>query len=162
MSLFDEKSLETIRDTILKKNETLAVAESVSAGALQLAFSTVKDSSMFFQGGVTAYNLGQKFKHLHVEPIHAQACNCVSARVAAEMALHVFSLFESDWGVGITGYAAPAEEGDNQLFAYFAIVYKGKIVSEKKLKAKQEDSFQVQLYYSNRLLKEMAGHLKKI
>jgi len=161
MDLFDNKSLEAIRDMLLKNKETLAVAESVSSGALQLAFSTVKDASKFFQGGITAYNIGQKFKHLHVEPIHAQECNCVSAKVAAEMALNVCKLFESDWGLGITGYAAPVEEGDNQLFAYFAIAYKDKIVSAKKLKAGQDDSFQVQRYYTNTLLQELAKYLEK-
>jgi len=161
MNLFNEKTLEGIKNKLLKSHETIAVAESVTSGFIQLAFSTAKDASKFYQGGITAYNIGQKYKHLHVEPIHANGCNCVSGKVATEMALNVCRLFESDWGLGITGYAAPVEESDNKLFAYYAIAYKDKVVAQKKLVAKQEDSFEVQLSYVNHLLDDLKEHLIK-
>ncbi len=127
MKDFDPISLEPIGLALKLRGETIAVAESVTAGLLQLAMSSIVEASLFFQGGITAYNLGQKFKHLAVEPIHATANNCVSGRVADEMAINVCTLFNSDWGIGVTGYASPVPESDNRVFAYFSIAYRGEV-----------------------------------
>src|SRR5215203_1295610 len=85
--------IQLIRDRLLARKETVAVAESVSSGYLQLAFSRGKDAEKFYQGGITTYNLGQKAKHLCVEPIHALDCNSVSEKVASQMARGVNDLF---------------------------------------------------------------------
>lgn len=71
---------------INKKQMTLAVAESVTSGNIQAAFSLATDSTTFFQGGITSYNIGQKCRHLLVEPTHAIASNCVSKNVSEQMA----------------------------------------------------------------------------
>ena len=71
MEIFNNKDLEYIGKILKKKKETLAIAESVTAGVLQFALASITDASQFFQGGITAYNLGQKCRHLLVEPIHA-------------------------------------------------------------------------------------------
>jgi PncC family amidohydrolase len=133
MIAFDKSILESIGSYLLEKKESIAVAESVTAGLLQFAFSNIIDASKFFQGGITVYNLAQKFKHLEVEPIHAQSVNCVSEKVASEMALHVCRLFSSDWGIGVTGYATPVPESDNAVFAFFAIAYKNKVINSGKI-----------------------------
>ena len=96
MELFDKKILETVGKKLLRKKQTVAVAESVTSGLLQLAFSSIQDAVKFFQGGVTVYNLGQKYKHLKVEPIHALSVNCVSQQVANEMAFHICDHYSSD------------------------------------------------------------------
>ncbi|MEJ0104835.1 MAG: CinA family protein [Bacteroidota bacterium] len=85
MNTFNKKILEGIGKKLLKKKESIAVAESVTSGLLQLAFSCIPDAACFFQGGITAYNIAQKFKHLEVEPLHALSVNCVSPKVAKEM-----------------------------------------------------------------------------
>jgi PncC family amidohydrolase len=127
---------------------------------LQEAFSAMPDAARFYQGGLTAYNLAQKFKHLQVEPIHAQAVNCVSQKVAHEMAHGACRLFQSDWGIAITGYASPVPESGQQLFAYFSITYKGKIRSYGKINARPDESFRVQLHYANHVLKKLQAILK--
>ena len=78
--------LRSIRASLLKRKETVSVAESVTSGLLQSAFAAIPDASLFFQGGLTAYNLGQKAKHLAIEPIHAEKVNCVSQQIADQMA----------------------------------------------------------------------------
>ena len=107
MEMFNDKNLKSIGKKMLRKKETIAIAESVTSGLLQFAFSTIKDASCFYQGGITAFNIGQKFKHLQVDPVHALAVNCVSQKVSEEMAKQVCILFKSDWGIGVTGYATP-------------------------------------------------------
>src|SRR5689334_9261316 len=117
MEFFSQSTLDKIREQLMTKKQTVAVAESVTSGLLQLAFSSMIDASEFYQGGITAYNLAQKTRHLLVEPIHANSVNCVSQRVADEMATQVAKLFLSDWGIAVTGYATPVPESDGKVFA---------------------------------------------
>ncbi|PZR21838.1 MAG: damage-inducible protein CinA [Citrobacter freundii] len=155
MDRVPENQAKAIREGLLGKKKTIATAESVTSGLLQYAFSTIPDASGFFQGGITAFNLAQKFKHLNVEPIHAQSVNCVSSKVAKEMAIHCCELFASDWGLGITGYASPVPESDNKCFAYFAITYEGKIVVSGCLEPKNTDPAKIQEEYVRAVLSEL-------
>lgn len=155
--IFNEPLIIETGKKILARNETLAVAESVTSGLLQAAFSLVPDASKFLQGGITAYNLGQKYRHLLIEPIHAEQCNCVSGKIAEQMAMHVCDMFSSHWGLGITGYAAPVPESGDKLFAYYAIAYKGKIVAADIMKPQEDETpFNVQLFYTNQLAEALS------
>ena len=154
MELFNKKNLEKIGKHLLKKNETIAVAESVTSGLLQFAFSNVPDAAHFFQGGITAYNIGQKYKHLQVEPVHALSVNCVSKKVASEMALHICKQYSSDWGIGITGYATAVPESGNKIFAYYAIAYKMKLKTSGRFSHKKENPPEVQRKYVDDIIRK--------
>lgn len=85
----------------------LAVAESVTCGGLQQRIGRISGASEFFLGGITAYDAAQKFAHLGVDDAEARAVNCVSAKVAEQMARGVCVLFNADLGIATTGYAEP-------------------------------------------------------
>jgi PncC family amidohydrolase len=155
MDLFDLEVLNTIGKSLLKKKQTIAVAESVSSGLLQAALSSIPNESGFYHGGITAYNLAQKYRHLRIEPIHAKSVNCVSQKVADDMALGVCALFGSDWGISITGYATPVPESGNKIFAHYAIAFQGKIKAKGRLKKMSADSIKVQLHYVNTTIARM-------
>lgn len=87
---------------------TLAVAESLTGGHLQALLTSVSGSSDYFLGGITAYGIDQKVKLLGVDRAHAKKVNCVSARVAAEMAFGAAHLFGADLALATTGYAEPS------------------------------------------------------
>ncbi len=89
---------------------TLAVAESLTSGRLQARIGAVSGASEFFLGGVTAYSLDEKVRHLGVDRAEAGAVNGVSGRVAEQMARGACVLFGSDLGVATTGYAEPSAE----------------------------------------------------
>lgn len=100
----------------------LAVAESLTGGQLQARITAISGASDFFLGGVTAYALEQKVQLLGVDREHAAAVNCVSARVAEEMARGAGRLFGADYTVATTGYAEAALEwGVAVPFAWIAI-----------------------------------------
>jgi nicotinamide-nucleotide amidase len=106
---------------------TLAVAESLTAGHLQAQVASVSGASDFFLGGVTAYSLDQKVKLLGVNRTHAKKVNCVSQRVAVEMAFGVMALFRADIGVATTGYAEPSRAaGIKDPMAWWAICQRTK------------------------------------
>ena len=92
MTTYNRALIERIGNKLLTKKQTIAVAESVTSGHLQAALSLAPDASRFFQGGITAYNVGQKYRHLPVEPTHALQCNAVSEKVSADMAQGVCRL----------------------------------------------------------------------
>ncbi len=87
---------------------TLAVAESMTCGRLQAAVGAISGASEFFLGGITAYTLAQKARHLGVDPAAAEPVNGVSAEIAAQMARGACAFFRSDLALATTGYAEPA------------------------------------------------------
>lgn len=103
---------------------TLAVAESLTCGRVQARVGEVSGASNFFLGGITAYSLEQKVRHLGVRRAEATRVNAVSAAVAEQMARGVCALFGSDVGVATTGYAEPSAGDDVEVpFAWWAIAH---------------------------------------
>jgi PncC family amidohydrolase len=159
--LYDEKTINRIKDLLTRNQKTLSVAESVTAGHLQAAFSSAIEASLFFQGGITAYNGGQKCRHLNIEPISGLNNDCVTEQVACEMAVNVNRLFISDYGIAITGYASKMpEKGLNALYAYFAVAQKDKILLSQKIKTDKE-RVDAQVDYTAQVIKKFEALLKK-
>lgn len=104
---------------------TLAAAESLTCGHVQAGVGAVSGASTFFLGGITAYSLEEKVKHLGVGRAAARSVDCVSAEVAAQMARGVCRLFGSDLGVATTGYAEPASAaGVKDPFAWWGLAHR--------------------------------------
>ncbi len=104
---------------------TLAVAESLTSGRVQARIGAVSGASEYFLGGLTAYSLEQKVRHLGVNRAHARRVNCVSQRVAVEMAQGACALFGADLAVATTGYAEPCQaEGVGAPMAWWALCHR--------------------------------------
>ena len=156
-------SLQTIGKVLIKRGETLAVAESVTSGLVMAEFSLAKNATNFFQGGLTAYNLGQKARHLDIDPIIGEKTNCVSEIISRQMAINVAGRFCCPWGIGITGYAVPVPDLKiKSCFAFYAVAYNGKIVLASRIDSPSKGQGNVQRFFVNALLKEFATHLLKM
>lgn len=105
----------------ISKNTTIAVAESCTGGLLSSTFVSKSGSSLWYKGGIIAYNIDAKVKLLGVTRDHAEKVNCVSNIVAIEMAKGTAHLFNTNIGISVTGYA----DGNNQ-HAYVALYNKEK------------------------------------
>jgi nicotinamide-nucleotide amidase len=153
--LYDESVINTIKEILTTRKQTISVAESVTAGHLQAALSSAIEASQFFQGGITAYNLGQKCRHLHVDPIQAEESDCVNKEVAQTMALSVANLFTCQYSIAITGYATKMpEKGLNDLYAYYAISFNNKIVICEKVTTNKE-RVEAQVDYTWQVLRKL-------
>lgn len=154
--LYNPIMLNDIKDYLKANRQTLSVAESVTSGHLQAAFSSAKEASLFFQGGITTYNLGQKCRHLNIEPIEAERCSCISEDIAIKMALGSEKLFLSNYSIGITGYATlmPAHNV-YELFAYYAISCNGTIKVSDRITTEKEDPIDVQIDYTNKVIETL-------
>lgn len=137
---------------------TLAVAESLTCGRIQAVIGSVSGASDFLLGGITAYSLDQKVRHLGVDAAAARACDAVSAEVATQMALGACRLFDSDFALATTGYAEPnAARGIADPIAYWAVARKSGsespyIVSDGCLERPGLDRVAVQMEVTSEVL----------
>jgi PncC family amidohydrolase len=161
--LLTKNRIELIRNYFIKNKETLTAAESVTAGNIQAVISTAKDASCFFQGGIVAYNLGQKCRMLDIDPILADGCNCVSPAIAESMAKKACQMFTAHVGIGITGFASLAPEMNiHKLFAYISIVRKSKMLITKKIiPGKNQDPNLIQHYYTDKAIETLVSVLER-
>jgi nicotinamide-nucleotide amidase len=104
---------------------TLAAAESLTCGRVQARVGEISGASEFFLGGITAYSLDEKVRHLGVDRAAARRVKSVSLAVVEQMARGVCDLFGSDLGVATTGYAEPSKvDGVAEPFAWWAIAHR--------------------------------------
>ena len=84
---------------------TIAVAESLTGGALAQALAKAPDAGDWFAGGVVAYTVATKNRALGVPegPV-------VNAPTARRMAEGVLELTGADLAVAVTGVGGPGEE----------------------------------------------------
>ncbi len=151
---------ERLKQILLKKNLNIAVAESLTAGLVQFQIASVSGSSSYFLGGITAYNLDQKVRQLHVERSHAESVDCVSSTVAEQMALGVRQRYDAVLSVSTTGYAEPyPERSINEPFAYFAFS-DGKNLEVGRIEAPDRSRVEVQWFVATEVLKHLIRWLE--
>lgn len=98
----------------LTGERTLAVAESLTSGALAARLMSIPGSSRYFQGGVIAYSNEAKQKVLGVSNSLLSEHGPVSEECALHMARSVRSLFGSSIGVSTTGIAGPVSPSEDK------------------------------------------------
>lgn len=97
-----------IKNLLIKKKKTLAVAESCTGGFLSNLITNVPSSSKYFILGVTAYSNQAKISLLKIPPKIILKNGSVSEEVAKLMAESIRKLANADFGVSITGIAGPS------------------------------------------------------
>jgi nicotinamide-nucleotide amidase len=100
---------ESIVSTLTKSGETVAVAESLTAGGLGHALTIAPGASQVFMGGIIAYTNEIKTNLLGVSPALIEEFSVVSEEVAIAMADAVREKFGTTWGIATTGIAGPGE-----------------------------------------------------
>ncbi|MFT4285680.1 MAG: CinA family protein [Protaetiibacter sp.] len=94
-----------IARTASARGLSIAVAESLTGGALSQALAAAPDASTWFAGGVVAYRVDTKARVLGVPegPV-------VNAPTARRMAEGVRELTDADVALAVTGVGGPGEE----------------------------------------------------
>jgi nicotinamide-nucleotide amidase len=104
----DDDSLASVVGNLLREaKQTLSVAESCTGGGLGQLLTTISGSSDYFHGGVISYDNQVKISVLGVNTEDIATFGAVSSQVAAQMALGVKKLMQTDWAISITGVAGP-------------------------------------------------------
>jgi nicotinamide-nucleotide amidase len=151
----------TIKNACEAQRLSLAAAESVTIGNIQAMIGAISGASTFFRGGVTAYDIDAKANILGVDRAHAETVDCVSARVAAEMAEGATRIFAADIAVATTGYAEPAgAEGPHAFYAIWDTARgTDNPVRADRLVATDRDRVAAQQFFAASVVRELAAYL---
>jgi nicotinamide-nucleotide amidase len=104
----DDETLEgTVAGLLVKRKETLSLAESCTAGLVMGALSRVPGATGWLYGGAVTYADASKSGWLSIPPPLLTAHGAVSIEVAVAMAEGVRAESGADWGLSITGFAGP-------------------------------------------------------
>jgi nicotinamide-nucleotide amidase len=96
-----------IVQALTRRAETLAVAESLTGGALAAAVVDVPGASAVLRGGILAYATDLKHTLLGVDAALLAREGAVHPDVATQMADGVRTRLGATWGLATTGVAGP-------------------------------------------------------
>jgi nicotinamide-nucleotide amidase len=104
----DGDPLEAVIGKLLKeRDETVAIAESLTGGELGQRITAVSGSSVYFRGGFMTYTDEMKHKLLGVDEATLKEHTAVSAEVAMQMAEGARIRTGATYGLATTGEAGP-------------------------------------------------------
>lgn len=92
---------------LIERSETVATAESLTAGLVCARLTDVSGASTAVRGGLIVYATDLKTSLAGVDRVLLAAKGAVSAEVAAQLAEGVRLRCRADWGLGLTGVAGP-------------------------------------------------------
>ncbi len=122
-----------IKDIFVKKNLTLAIAESCSGGLVSHLLTNISGSSKYFKGGFIVYANEAKIKLLRVPSSLITKHGAVSRPVAESMAQAVRKILKTDFGISITGIAGPTGGSKEKPvgLTYIAVAKQGKVICKE-------------------------------
>jgi nicotinamide-nucleotide amidase len=119
---------EQLEDVVLRllgaRDETVATAESATAGDIAARLGRVPGASHGLRGGIAVYATEIKRDVLGVDPDLLDEHGPVSAEVTSELARLARERFGADWGVGVTGCAGPEPQNGQPVgTAFWALAH---------------------------------------
>ncbi|MGD9015180.1 MAG: nicotinamide-nucleotide amidohydrolase family protein [Candidatus Omnitrophota bacterium] len=123
----------SISRLLLRKNKTIAVAESCTGGLLANLFTNIPGSSQYFLLGIVAYSNQSKVNLLKIPPLLIKRYGAVSQEVCQRMAKNVKKIATSSYGIGITGIAGPQGGTPRKPIGtvFISVATKNRVISQK-------------------------------
>jgi nicotinamide-nucleotide amidase len=105
----DQDRLEQrIGSELLKRNATLATAESCTGGYIAHLITRVAGASAYYKGSILAYDNSIKETVLGVKTDTLRSFGAVSEEVVVEMALGIKKIMKVDYSVATSGISGPS------------------------------------------------------
>jgi nicotinamide-nucleotide amidase len=92
---------------LVERGETVATAESLTAGMVCATLTEVPGSSAVVRGGLVVYATDLKARLAGVDAALLAVHGAVHPEVAAQLARGAREVCGADWGLGLTGVAGP-------------------------------------------------------
>lgn len=94
-------------EALVRRGQTLATAESLTAGLLAATVAGVPGASAVLRGGLIVYATDLKGSLAGVDSAVLATDGPVAASTAAQLAQGARDRCDADWGIGLTGVAGP-------------------------------------------------------
>lgn len=107
----DRRRVADVLAALRRRGETVATAESLTAGALAAALTEVPGASATVRGGLVVYATELKHRLAGVDEELLQRHGPVHPDIAGELARGARERCDARWGVGLTGVAGPDAQG---------------------------------------------------
>ncbi|WP_460356936.1 CinA family protein [Mycobacterium sp. ZZG] len=104
--LVDDDARALVADLTVR-GQTVATAESLTAGLLAATLGGVPDASAVLRGGLITYTVDTKAGLAGVAPVLLADVGPVAAPTARALAVGAMQRCGATWGVGLTGVAGP-------------------------------------------------------
>ncbi|WP_019815447.1 CinA family protein [Saccharomonospora saliphila] len=98
---------EDVIAVLARRRQTVATAESLTAGLVCAALTGVPGASAVVRGGLVVYATDLKHSLAGVDAELLDRCGAVHPEVAVRLAEGARHRCAADWGVGLTGVAGP-------------------------------------------------------
>lgn len=96
-----------VLDSLKARNETLAVAESMSGGLVAARLTAIPGASGAFKGGAVVYSAAAKIALAGLEPAFLQEHGTIGEPTTLALAKGIREKLGTTWGLAITGNAGP-------------------------------------------------------
>jgi nicotinamide-nucleotide amidase len=111
-----------IHELLLARGETVATAESLTAGLVGGALTTTPGASSTYRGGVIVYATDLKSSLAGVSLALLEERGAVDPDVAAALAVGVRDRLGASWGLGLTGVAGPDPQDGKEVGTLYVAV----------------------------------------
>ena len=152
-----EPLVEAIASALLRRNETLATAESCTGGLVGAALTALPGSSAWYLGGFVSYSNDLKIRLLGVPPDLLAARGAVSPETVRAMAEGARAAARADHAVAVSGIAGPGGGSPDKPvgLVFFAVAGpRGAVVAERRFPGSRADVRQAALETALRLVLE--------
>lgn len=147
-------------ELLIKRNLTLATAESCTGGLIADMITNVSGSSRYFERGVITYSNESKIELLKVPFETIENYGSVSEESATAMATGIKELAGTNLGLAVTGIAGPSGGTPEKPVGLVYIA----LASENKVEAFkfnfQGTRLEIKLQTANTALEILINHLK--
>jgi nicotinamide-nucleotide amidase len=101
------------------RNQSVATAESLTAGLLAATLAGVAGASEVLRGGLITYTEHTKVVLAGVAPQILEAVGPVAGPTARALAVGARQRCDATWGIGLTGVAGPEPHGGHEVGTVF-------------------------------------------
>ncbi|HTZ45841.1 MAG TPA: CinA family protein [Jatrophihabitans sp.] len=126
-----------VHEVLAARQQTVAVAESLTGGLVAAALTRTPGASATFRGGLVVYATDLKASLGGVSEPLLRRVGAVDAQVALELARGARSRLAATWGIGVTGVAGPEPQDGQPVGTVFVALVgprdAGETVSELRL-----------------------------
>lgn len=129
----DYTMIDIISKLLIKREETVATAESCTGGKIASMLTEKSGSSAYFKGSIVSYANEVKENILNVNPKDIETVGVVSKEVVEQMAVNARKTLNTDYAISTSGIAGPTGGTPDKPVGtvWIAVASKEGVVSKK-------------------------------